>query len=238
MSPLTFHVASFTVLALGALVAHAEDKPAAADLNAAWTDLGSVDEAKAARALLALSAAPKEAVALLGHQLKPVKVDTSMIAKTVQDLDSNDLKTREAATRELAYLGKYAKPELDKHLKKATSEEVKHRIADLLERLPTDEKAPAPPMQLTGRSVGVNNVNGNITIIIDGKPLDLTKLAAPPPPAPNLGWLRAARAAALLEHIGTPAAKEILDRQADGEPDAPPTKAARDSLNRLKDKAR
>ncbi len=238
MSPLTFRVASLTILVLAALVAHADDKPAAVDVNAAWTDLGSVDEAKAARALLALSAAPKEAVALLGQQLKPVKIDPSKIAKMVQDLDSNDLKTREAGTRELAYLGKYARPELDRHLKKATSEEVKHRIADLLERMPIDEKTPAPPMQLTGRSVGVNNVNGNITIIIDGKPLDLTKMAPPPPPAPNLGWLRAARAAALLEYIGTPAAREILERQSDGEPDAPPTKAARESLNRLKDKAK
>jgi hypothetical protein len=238
MTRFTFWIASLTVLALSALVAHADDKPAAMDLNVAWTDLGSVDEAKAARALLTLSAAPKEAVALLGQELKPVKIDTSMIAKMVQDLDSNDLKTREAATRELAYLGKYAKPELDRHSKKATSEEVKHRIADLLERLPVDEKVPAPPMKLTGNTVGVNNVNGNITIIIDGKPLDLTKLAPPPPALPNVGWLRASRAAALLEHIGTPAAKEILQRQADGEADAPPTKAARDSLNRLKDKAR
>ena len=46
-------------------------------------------------------------------------------------------------------------------------------------------------------------------------------------------WTRAARAVAILEQINTPEAVMALKRLAVGNPDAPPTKAARDSLKRL-----
>jgi hypothetical protein len=209
---------------------------AADDLTAAWADLASADEVKAARALLALSATPKETTALLAKHLKPVKADSSAIAKLVKDLDSDDVKTRDAASQELEYLGKYAKAELEKHRNDTTSAEVKKRIGDVMDKMPTDEKTPAAPPQLKGSRVGVQNNNGNITIIIDGKALDLTTLAPPPPPAPNLKWLRVARATVLLEHLGTPEARQILERVADGEAEAPPTKAAREALQRLKAK--
>jgi hypothetical protein len=42
----------------------------------------------------------------------------------------------------------------------------------------------------------------------------------------------------VLEHLGTPDARQILERVADGEAEALPTKAARESLDRLKGKAK
>jgi hypothetical protein len=229
------------VLAIGlfgvAGAVRADDKKDAAVLNAAWTDLASADEVKAARALLAMTANPKETTAFLARRLKAVKVNKDAVAKLVQNLDSDDLNTRNAASQELEYLGKYAKAELEKHKGTTPSAEARKRIGDLLEKLPDDENRPAAPPQLKGNRVGVQNNNGNITIIIDGKPLDLTTLA-PPPPAPNLKWVRAARAAVVLEHLGTPEARQVLEKLASGEAEAPPTKAARDSLERLKAKAK
>jgi hypothetical protein len=49
-----------------------------------------------------------------------------------------------------------------------------------------------------------------------------------------MAWVRAARAALVLEQIGTPQAKKVLERLAGGEAEAPPTKAAREALDRLK----
>ncbi len=235
-------VVRVSAVALGLLVAvgaaRADDKKAAPDAAAAWTDLASPDEIKAARALLALSETPKETVAFLADHLKPVKADKSAIAQLVKDLDSDDVKVRDAASRELEYLGKYAKPELERYLEKPPSPEVKKRLGNVLDKVPSDEKTPAAMPQIKGRSVGVSNVGGNITIMIDGKPLDLTTLAPPPPPPPNPGWVRAARATVILEHIGTPEARQVLERLADGEKEAAPTKAAREALERLRGKTK
>lgn len=41
---------------------------------------------------------------------------------------------------------------------------------------------------------------------------------------------------AILEQIGTPDALKVLEQLADGHPDATPTKAAKESLERLKKK--
>jgi hypothetical protein len=55
-----------------------------------------------------------------------------------------------------------------------------------------------------------------------------------PAPTPRLAWHRVERAAAVLEHIGTPEAKALLESLAGGEAEAPPTKAAKEALERLK----
>jgi RNA polymerase sigma factor (sigma-70 family) len=54
-----------------------------------------------------------------------------------------------------------------------------------------------------------------------------------PPPGPSGAWLRAVRAVALLESIGTAEARSILESLAAGEADALPTQEARAALERL-----
>jgi hypothetical protein len=56
----------------------------------------------------------------------------------------------------------------------------------------------------------------------------------PAPPRPNLGWARATRSVALLEHLATAEARLLLQSVAAGEAEAPPTKAAKDALERQK----
>ncbi len=199
-------------------------------LDALWTDLASPDEAKATRAALAL-AASKEAVPYLKDHLRPVKADSKRVAQLMAQLDSDDFTKREEAAAELDYLGKFIKADLEKAVAAKPSAEVKKRVQGLLDRIAGEAAIPGAPPAITGRSVGVSNNNGKITIIVDGKPLDLTP---PATPTPRMGWVRATRAAAVLEFAGTPEARKVLETLADGEAEAPPTKAAREALDRLK----
>lgn len=202
----------------------------ASRLESLWADLASPDEAKATRAALALAAA-KEAAPFLKEHLKPVKVDSKRLAKLIEQLDSDDFAKREEAAAELDYFGKFIKTDLEKALAGSPSAEVKKRVQGMLDRIAGETADPAAPPALAGRSVSVSNVNGKISIMVDGKPLNLTP---PAPPAPRMVWVRAARAAAVLEHIGMPEARKVLEALADGEGDAPPTKAAKEALDRLK----
>jgi hypothetical protein len=206
-----------------------------------WEDLASTDEARASRALLALAARPKVATAYLKEQLKPVKVNEDALKKLIAQMDNDDFAVRAAATKlltaEADYLGRFARPFLEKTLKGGPSQEVKKRIETILELLPRDprDQAKDPPREpvLRGRSVAVSSNNGAIQIIIDGKPLDLSTMVLAVPPRPNTQWLRAARAVALLESLDTPEARSILESLASGELDAPPTRDAKAALERL-----
>jgi hypothetical protein len=199
-------------------------------LDALWTDLASPDEAKATRAALAL-AASKDAVPFLKDHLKPVKADPKRLAQLIAQLDSDDFTNREAAAAELDYLGKFIKADLEKAVANKPSAEVKKRLQGFLDRIAGEAAIPGAPPAITGRSVGVSNNNGKITIIVDGKPLDLTPPAVP---TPRMGWVRATRAVAVLEHVGSAEARKILEGVAEGEGEAPPTKAAKEALDRLK----
>jgi hypothetical protein len=188
--------------------------------------------------MLALAATPKETTAFLKEHLRPVKAGRERVAQLLADLASGEFKKRQAASLELAYLGKYVKPQLEQALAGERTEEVRRRLTQLLEKIPSEAKAPAAPAGppvLRGNSVGARSNNGVIEIEIDGKPLDLKALVpAPPAPArPNLGWLRAERAIVVLEQIATRDARDLLEALAGGEADAPPTKGARAALERL-----
>jgi RNA polymerase sigma factor (sigma-70 family) len=215
-----------------------EEKKSNPQLEVLWADLSSTDEGKAARALLGLAATPRETSAFLKEHLKPVKADSARVAHWMSRLDSAKFKERELAAQELEYLGKYIKAELEKAHAGNASEEAKVRIKHLLEKLPVDTKAtpPAGPAAAlnNARSVQVTNINGQVQIRIDGKLLDLTPPAPVVRPGPSRLWIRAVRAIAVLEHLGSPEAMELLRTLAAGEPDALPTIAARDALGRSK----
>ncbi|MBM3994100.1 MAG: hypothetical protein FJ303_08090 [Planctomycetes bacterium] len=206
-----------------------------ASLDARWSDLTSPDEAKATRALLALAMTPKETITLLQDRLKPVKVDSKRVAQLLKQLESTSFPVRVQATAELEYLGKFIKADLEAALKTKLDIETKQRIEQLLDKMPKAKKAEAPMPNLGGgKSISVMNMNGQITIIVDGVPLDLSKAPPPPPPGPPPGWIRAVRAVTLLEHLATPEARQLLQALAAGESEALPTIAAREALERMK----
>jgi RNA polymerase sigma factor (sigma-70 family) len=216
---------------------------AAADdkTSAAWADLSGTDDVKVARAILTLGATPKETVQFLKDNLYPVKADAKRVEKLIADLDSDKYPVREAAAQQLEYLGKCIKTELEKAAADGKSEEVKRRAKQLLERLPSDGKKKDPAGPGVGKNgaqnVQVQNNNGQIRIIVNGAVIDPN---APAPAAkmlptgPSPMWIRATRAIAILEHVGTPEATQLLEAIAGGEADALPTQQAKAALARMK----
>ena len=230
----------FAVCMVGASALGASAQPVAKPTHETrWAELASPDEGKATRALLALAATPKETTAFLQQQLKPVKADAKRVAQLVKALENQNFVIRTQAMAELEYFGKYIKADLEEAHKKNSDAETKMRLKQLLDKMPKDKKA-EPPMPMPklggGKSISVSNINGQITITVDGVPLDLNKVAVPPtpPPGPPAGWVRAVRAVTILEHLATPEAQQILQAIASGESDALPTVAAREALERLK----
>lgn len=227
--------AALIVGAAAALGQTTDSTPKQDRLEAAWAELASTDEARSTRALLLFAAAPKEATAFLKSHLRPVRVNGERIADLVARMGDDRFQVREMAYKELEaeamYLGKYAKPNLEK-LMAGAGQEAKNRLRRLIDQLPTDAKPAAALPKLAGRSVSVNNVNGNIKIVIDGVPLDLAA-TAPPPPGPNMAWVRAVRATVVLETFGTPEARAIINDVAGGETEALPTREAKNALERL-----
>lgn len=222
----------------GLPLAVADQQPAANSqavaLNSAWVDLASADENKVVKAILTLSKTPKESLAFLRDNLLPVKADPKVVEQLVQQLNHDKFETRQRASEELEYLGKYIKDDLTKALASAQGVEMKQRIQQLLDRIPDPKKdAKGMPNLGNARSVSVSNVNGQVRVVVDGVPLDLTPKAAAPVGPPTY-WVRAVRAIALLEHLGEAGAKPLLESLAGGEDDALPTQAARAALERLK----
>lgn len=216
--------------------AAADDKTAQA-----WADLTGTDDVKIARAILTLGGTPKETVQFLKGNLYPVKADAKRVEKLIADLDSDKYPVREAAAQQLEYLGKYIKADLEKAAADGKSEEVKRRAKQLLERLPSDGKKKDPAAPAGGKNgaqnVQVQNNNGQIRIIVNGAVIDPNAPAAAAkmlPMGPSPMWIRATRAIAILEHVATPEAKQLLEAIAGGEADALPTQQAKAALARMK----
>jgi hypothetical protein len=213
--------------------ARAGDKPV--DFTTAWTDLSSGDQTRAARAAVLFGKSPKEAVAFLKERLRPVKADSAYAARCIADLDADEAGTREEAQLRLEYLGKYVKDDLKKAQAGDVGAEAKKRIATLLDAIAAGEKAaaPAPPPNAgAAKSVQVRNVNGQVTVIVDGVPLDMSPKAAAPTGPPRT-WVHVARAVGVLEALDTPESRAILEDLAGGEADALPTTAAKEALARI-----
>jgi hypothetical protein len=194
-------------------------------LEAAWKDLGSEDDARVARATLIL-ATDKAAPGFLKDRLRPVKVDKKRLAALYDQLDAEEFDERQKAIDELKYLDRFIKEDLAQAVEGKYSLEVKARLKELLAKV----DPPAPKKPALGGGLRISNINGQMTI--NGMTLEeIGKAYAPPAVSKGpTGWTQAVRAAAILEHLGTPEARQLLEKLADGEADAPPTKAAKAAL--------
>ncbi len=110
------------------------------DIDALWSDVGGADAAKAWQGMLALIARPEQAESLLKEWLhaKPGQYP-KRLAALLADLDSNDFKARENASKEIGEMGPAAVPALRKLAESGPSPEVKKRVAALLDQLSNAE---------------------------------------------------------------------------------------------------
>jgi WD40 repeat protein len=108
-------------------------EPWPADGGALWRDLASSDGPRSRQAVRVLMQNPGEAVKLLQAKLREVAGDRE-IAGLIKDLDDEAFTVRQKASQDLAALGDWAVPALEKALEDSPSAEVRRRAGDLLER--------------------------------------------------------------------------------------------------------
>jgi hypothetical protein len=122
--------------ALDRLTAAKKERPRqAANIEELWTNLGSDDAAKAFKAMCALSAAPGQAIGLLGKELKPVPVvEDKEIAELMDKLADDDFNVRERATESLAKITEQALPAMKKALSGKIALESRKRLERLVEQ--------------------------------------------------------------------------------------------------------
>lgn len=223
---------SFLVMFDAQAVGAGEARPTLTEL---WANLASTDDACVARAVLQLGAARDEAIGMLNERLRPVKAEPARVARLIADLGSEKFAVRESASAELEYYGKYVKSDLQKALADKAGAEPAKRLKALLNKIPDPDAKPKAPPTLPDPRKGIRLMTFNGKVLINGIPLEsyMTPPALVVTSSPS-SWARAARAIAVLEHIGTPQARDLLGRMATGETDALPTIEARAALERLK----
>jgi WD40 repeat protein len=91
-------------------------------------------------AALSMSRQPDDAVPWLREKLGP-PWDVKKAPQLIEDLESADFKTREAASRQLEQMGPVARPFLERALAKDPPPETKRRVEPLLEKLKGSEAA-------------------------------------------------------------------------------------------------
>lgn len=237
----------------------AGDKPLPEHL---WADLAASKEAAVHRAIMAMARASDETVvAFLKGRLRPVKVEPQRVTQLLKDLDSDRFATREEATEELEYLGKYVEAELKKTLDSKPSLEVTQRVQRLLSIL-VEEAGEVPAVQswsinglpvqgfpggqpgfgfpggIGGGFPGVGFPGAGFGAGAGGGMVQWgyyypAKPAEAKEPVRIIYWQRAVRAIGVLEHIGTSEARALIESMARGEPDALPTREAKAALERL-----
>ncbi len=105
-------------------------------LDALWADLAAEDAARAYRAVLALAAAPEQAVPVIRKKLVPVApVPAERLQQLLADLDSPRFTVRRRARRDLAEIGGAVVPALKKGLEGGVTLETRRRIEELLSEI-------------------------------------------------------------------------------------------------------
>jgi hypothetical protein len=220
-----------SLLVAAALVAPAAPVPGEAgsrELEALWAELEK-DEPAASRALLKLSARPKEVVGFLKAKVKPLAIDEKRVRALIADLGAEKEETWKAAFEELEYFDPRLAIDLPTLMADVTDTPARQRLVAVL--------CAAKPDAYAGRTITLSPVgndgynfranNGSWWAEHKVERLNAGSWT------PKKKWTRATRAVALLEHLGTPAAVAVLEDLARGHADAQPTKAAKDALKRL-----
>ena len=124
-------------------------------------DLGSRDAPKAYRAIVRLSSAPDDAVALFRKTLKPVAPapEESELKRLAGQLDSARFAERERAAAALESAGKAAVPVLQAILKQAPSPELRQRAEQLIAQIERTQISTGGDLQSIRALEVLENVN-------------------------------------------------------------------------------
>ncbi len=201
------------------------------ELDSLWAELYK-DEPAAAHALLKLFKQPDHAVPYLKAKLQPLKLDADRCRQLLKELGSDDEKTWKAAREELDYFDPRLALDLQALMNEVTEKPARTRMVELLSTRDADSLAGQDVSIMPVGNDGFNFRSNNGSWWAEHKIERIGGSQWNPKPA----WRRAARGVAVLEQIATPEAVKVLDGLADGHPDATPTKAAKESLERLKKK--
>ena len=136
----------------------------------------------------------------------------------------------------LVVADKQGVPFLKKQLRPAASGDSK-RIAGLLAQLDSDEFAVREKATQALSALGEQVESALRTALAGNSSLEVRRrvemILEQLEPSKSLARLRALRAVAVLEHISTPEAREVLEKLANGAPEARLTQEAKASLGRL-----
>lgn len=199
------------------------------ELDQLWAELYK-DEPAASTALLKLFNQPEHAVPFLKAKLRPLKLDADRCVQLLKDLGSDDDATWKAARDELDYLDPRLAIELQTLMNQVTENPARSRMVELCSERKADSLA-GQAIQI--RPVGNDGYNFSSNGGSWWAEHKIERIGGSFW-NPKKSWVRAARGVAILEQLGTPDAAKLLEQLADGHPDAFPTKAAKESLVRLK----
>lgn len=199
------------------------------ELDGLWADLVK-DEPTASLAVLRLYRQPDAAVPFLKTKLRPLKLDAERCTQLLKDLGSDDEKVWKAAWDELDYLDPRLATDLPTLMQTVTDNPARSRMVELCSERKADS--------LAGKTVQIRPVGKDgYNFIADGGSWwaehQIDRIGGSFW-NPKRAWVRAARGVAILEQLGTPEAVKVLEQLADGHADAFPTKAAKESLGRVK----
>jgi WD40 repeat protein len=114
----------------------AAEKLSREELARCWDDLAGTDAVRAYQVMAKLSRHPNQAEGLLKERLAANPgTSAERLARLIADLDSDNFKTREKASLELANLGQLAEGALRNALEGTPSPELKRRVQELLKKL-------------------------------------------------------------------------------------------------------
>jgi hypothetical protein len=227
-------VAVGALLGLSHLIDAADEKePVKAVAGAAdkqfegWWENLEDEESVASRALLKLSARPKEAVAFLKLKMKPLKIENNAVFDLLDKLASDDEAVWKPAFEELEYFDPRLAVALEALMLDVTDSPARHRMVEVL----SGQKADTLKGDVKLRSTGEDSFNffsGNSSWWAEHKVSRLNTWGNT-----KKKWTRAVRAIILLEHIGSPDAFAILKEMSTGHSEAQPTRTAVEAFARI-----